>query len=135
MSCPNEGRGLQPEHMIGLAAGSIDPNRLIVKMPPDRDACRTLVDLAMQDGVKRFHFCNTIPTKRGGLSGHSLVPLVAPIILDTKERWPQAEIIAGGGVTGQAIADLYRVLGADHFAVGSGWLSPMSWSRLRRISW
>ena len=134
VSCPNEERGVAPDVFIEMCADCLDPEKIIVKLPPDTAAVKELVEYSVAKGIRRFHCCNTIPTERGGLSGHSLTPFVCSIIVSIKKEWPHVDVIAGGGVNEQAMAYLYRVMGADHFAVGSAWLNPLSWGRLRRMS-
>lgn len=134
LSCPNERQGRDPHNIIEVVAASLPADKLILKLPPDQDVVMSLAETAREHGIYRFHCCNTIPTSRGGLSGKSLVSLVIPIVNALKREYPKCNVIAGGGINCQTVADLYWACHADHIAIGSAWLNPFDWSRLRRIS-
>ena len=138
-SCPNEARGLTEERMINLLGMLPDVgSKMILKLPPDVGRAHDLACMGIENGITRFHCCNTLPTPRGGLSGPALIPIVVQVIdtlrmIEVPANLPRTEIIAGGGIDSPGIARLYRDHGADHIAVGSAWLNPGNWSRITGI--
>ena len=88
----------------------INPNRkwCIVKISPY--ASEKDIDLLYNTGFRQFHCCNTIPVKNGGLSGTSLIPYTKEKILYIKSKYPNCEIIAGGGIQNINILNMYYKL-------------------------
>ena len=74
----------------------------IVKLSPLDNI--TLVDKLYNDGFRQFHCGNTLPVENGGQSGPILKQYAAPLIKQIKEKYPDTEIIAGGGI--QKIEDI-----------------------------
>jgi dihydroorotate dehydrogenase len=104
---------------------------LIVKLPPVHwmEHAQPFYDI----GVRCFHCCNTIPTSRGGFSGKVLKPYSLWAIADLRDRWgDEVQIIGGGGVTScDDVAD-YQHAGADHVAIASALLNPLTWRQVSR---
>lgn len=97
---------------------------LIVKLPPVN--YRVLVDAAIEASIFRFHACNTLPCKRGGMSGPILRQFVTEIIKYIKTELTSPDmIVAGGGIQSVDDARRYIDIGASHVAVGSALLNPL----------
>ena len=80
---------------------------------------------------KQIHFANTIPTKKGGLSGPSLKPYVLQLIHYVKGIWGDAiTIIAGGGIKTKNDISEYINEGANHVSLGTVCFNPI---RLRKL--
>ncbi len=76
-------------------------------------------------GFAQIHCCNTLPVKRGGLSGRSLKPYVVKLIKIIRENWGEKiEIIAGGGVNSIKDVHNYVSLGANHISIGTASFKP-----------
>tara|TARA_B100000745_G_C20138793_1_gene390382 strand:- start:647 stop:1405 length:759 start_codon:yes stop_codon:yes gene_type:complete len=80
---------------------------------------------------KQIHFANTIPTKKGGLSGPSLKPYVLQLIHYVRGIWGDAiTIIAGGGIKTKNDISEYINEGANHVSLGTVCFNPI---RLRKL--
>lgn len=110
------------------------PPVLIVKIPPVR--WQVIVECAVQAGVHYLHCCNTLPVKRGGMSGKPLKPISLSVIEMICGRYPfdRPRLIGGGGITSLADIRDYRNAGAQHFAVGSALFNPLHCHRLHRLA-
>ena len=124
ISCPNldacrdtmNWKGFEkfPKHMRGKWC--------IVKVPPI--ANNSMIDKLIDLGYKQIHASNTVPTDKGGLSGKIITPYTMRIIDYIKNKYPHAEIIAGGGVYSKQDAIDYLNAGADHISLGSVSFTP-----------
>ena len=121
VSCPNT-----EKHMIS--------NNLHKFLHPERNWCIIKlsplskidsVDKFYQDGFRQFHCCNTIPVKEGGLSGKKIIPYTCKLVKEIKDKYPDTEIIAGGGIGSLDTINLYKKYGADHFSVSSLLFNPI----------
>ena len=80
---------------------------------------------------KQIHFANTIPTKKGGLSGPALKPYVSQLIRFVRTIWGDAiTIIAGGGIQKKDDISEYINEGANHVSLGTVCFNPI---RLRKL--
>jgi len=95
----------------------------IVKLSPLTEM--SLVDKFYNDGFRQFHCSNTLPVEKGGLSGPSLIPYTCKIIRQIKEKYPDTEIIGGGGIRNYKTLELYRSNGAVHFSISTLLFSPL----------
>lgn len=133
LSCPNVTHRPNPREVeMAVALLRERGATVIAKLPPVRwmEWARPLRAM----GVKHFHCCNTIPVPGGGLSGKALIPYVLWALDDIKQEWgDEVSVIAGGGVTCLDDIKRYVKAGADHVAVGSAFLNPLRWQRLRRL--
>ena len=59
------------------------------------------------------------------LSGPYLIPYVKEKITYIKKKYPDTEVIAGGGVRSIETANMYRSLGADHISVSTLCFNPI----------
>lgn len=130
LSCPN----VEHRQFIDdfLPAANMYPPRIIAKLPPLdwMPMAKALYGV----GVRTFHCCNTLGTPDGGLSGPVLKPYSLLVIRALRERFgTETRIIGGGGIATPAdIAD-YAQAGANHVAIGSILLNPLSWRRIPHL--
>ncbi len=121
MSCPNVGAIEWPPELFGRAVAT--GLTVIVKLPPVN--YHLLAQQAIEQGVRTFHCCNTLPSPGGGVSGKPLKPVALQCIGDLRQRYSEPmTIIGGGGVTTPADIDDYAQTGADHFAIGTKVMNP-----------
>ena len=99
----------------------------IVKLSPLDNI--TLVDKLYNDGFRQFHCGNTLPVKNGGQSGPILKQYTAPLIKQIKEKYPDTEIIAGGGIQKMEDVLYYKKNGADHFSISTLFFHPLLFYR------
>ena len=81
-------------------------------------------------GIRQFHFSNTLPTSKGGLSGKSLMPYNERLIQFTKRISPMSTIIAGGGITCRDDVKVYSDSDANHHSLGTLCFNPLALRRL-----
>ena len=130
VSCPNldshddttawQGFERFPQKMLG--------DYCIVKIPPT--SSEALIDKLVDMGYKQIHASNTLPTDKGGLSGKVLEPYTLKITDYIKNKYPEVEVVAGGGITSTKDALTYLNAGADHISLGSVCFTP--W-KIRKI--
>ncbi|MEM7624629.1 MAG: hypothetical protein AAF333_03260 [Planctomycetota bacterium] len=134
MSCPNVGHIDWPAELFSRAVATGVP--VIVKLPPVN--YHEMVDQAVEQGVRAFHACNTLPVPAGGLSGLPLKPVALQCIHELRGRpWGgDVAIVGGGGIRTPEAIDEYHAAGADTFAVGTYVMNPvifLSHARLRPL--
>jgi len=103
---------------------SIKREYCIAKISPltTTDELKFLID---EIGFNQIHCCNTLPVKKGGLSGKELKPYVDKLISIIRTNWgTEIEIIAGGGVVSKKNAIDYIEKGADHISLGTVCFTP-----------
>ncbi|MCX7733771.1 MAG: tRNA-dihydrouridine synthase [bacterium] len=115
LSCPNTKKGgmefgVNPKAVSKIVKLSRKKTELpiIVKFSPFSELLKELVKISMQEGADAFTLTNTIPSAirdykvgflKGGLSGPVLKPIALRCVLDVKEVFPDAKIIACGGIS------------------------------------
>ena len=125
VSCPNLDKKMINN---GLSLFLNEKRRwCIIKLSPKTD--NNLIDSYYKQGFRQFHCSNTLPIKEGGLSGKSLIPYTNNLILYIKNKYPDTELIAGGGIQNIDAFNYYKKLGADHFSISSICFNPF------RLSW
>lgn len=122
-SCPNVDKPPFDERTFAAAANCSCQHK-IVKIPPVK--YEPIVQMAYANGIRSFHACNTLPSPKGGISGKPLVPAVSNVIPALLDKYPDIEIIAGGGVTTIGDASHYLRLGATRVALGSMLFNPFN---------
>lgn len=83
------------------------------------------IDNYYRIGFRQFHCCNTLPIPEGGLSGKALIPYTNNKINYIKNKFKDATVISGGGITSWNDVINYKKLGADHFSVSSNFFNPI----------
>ena len=122
VSCPNA-----EKHMVTEGLGRFicsDRTWCIIKLSPKAD--KRLIDGFYKEGFRQFHCSNTLPTKRGGLSGPALRPYTNNLVTYIKKKYPDTTVIAGGGIQTMQDIDNYKQLGADHFAMSTIFFNPFA---------
>ena len=127
VSCPNVGKHLIDDKLYKFL--NDERKWCIVKLSPLTKMEK--IDKYYKDGFRQFHCSNTLPTNQlnckyeGGLSGKKLVPYTTKLIKEIKEKYPDTEIIAGGGIDSIEMIQYYHQKGADHYSVSSVLFSPI----------
>lgn len=128
VSCPNVEETEISDEMLKKFA--IVCPTLIVKLSPVRSA--TMLLRAVVNGVRHFHFSNTIPTERGGESGKRLKEYNLPVIEMIKSLDNNVKIIGGGGIYSPQDVDDYYNAGADKISLSTIWFTPWKVSAVRK---
>ena len=121
ISCPNTDK-----HMINKGIHQfLNKKRkwCILKLSPIEEFKN--IDNYYTQGFRQFHCSNTIPTPLGGLSGNMLKYYNFALIKYIKRKFPDAEIIAGGGIQSTKDIKFYEYIGSDHYSISSLLFSPM----------
>ena len=121
ISCPNT-----EKHMINNGVSKFLNNKrkwCILKLSPIENFKN--IDRYYYQGFRQFHCSNTIPTPLGGLSGimiryHNII-----LIKYIKNKFPDTEIIAGGGIQSMEDIKFYNDIGSDHYSISSLLFSPI----------
>lgn len=120
VSCPNAEKHMVSDGIKRFLNGQ--RRWCIVKISP---LC-TMEEFAKyyDQGFRQFHCSNTMPTPRGGLSGPVLRANNLNLIREIKYKYPDVEIIGGGGIQSYGHMLQYRDSGAQHFAVSTLFFHP-----------
>lgn len=97
----------------------------IIKLSPLTDF--NLIDNYYEQGFKQFHCCNTLPIEKGGLSGPAIIPHSTNLIKKIREKYPDSEIIGGGGIKSLNEINIYKKAGANHFSISSALFNPFNY--------
>lgn len=127
VSCPNAEK---PMETLGLSR-FLNPERkwCIVKLSP---VCDTrLIDEYYKEGFRQFHCSNTLPVPpKGGLSGKTTHQYNEKLIRYIRDKYPDTEIIGGGGITTWSHVGMYNNWGANHFAFSTVAFCPYLFGKL-----
>lgn len=120
ISCPNTDEKLIQNNLHKF----LNKNRkwCSIKLSPNTNI--ELIDEFYKQGFRKFHCCNTIPISRGGLSGISLIPYVNKLTKQIKTKYPDCEVISGGGIRNFETLQNYLDSGADHFSLSTLLFNP-----------
>ena len=99
----------------------------IIKLSPLES--KESIDNYYNQGFRQFHVSNTLPTRRGGLSGKELQPYTNNHIDYIKSKYNDATIIAGGGVTTKKDASAYINRGANYVSISTLCFNPYSFMK------
>ena len=134
LSCPNLPESTVPKLLNNDSSKIFTSSRMrdwcIAKVSPfiSEKELEYVIDKL---NFKQIHFANTIPTKKGGLSGPSLKPYVLQLIHYVRGIWGDAiTIIAGGGIKTKNDISEYINEGANHVSLGTVCFNPI---RLRKL--
>ena len=120
VSCPNLDKKMINN---GLSLFLNEKRRwCIIKLSPKTD--NNLIDSYYKQGFRQFHCSNTLPIKEGGLSGKSLIPYTNNLILYIKNKYPDTELIAGGGIQNYEDIINYYKIGANHVSISTICFNP-----------
>jgi len=112
VSCPNVDKNYKTLDLQGFL--NKERRWCILKLDP---LCKErTVDDYYNQGFRQFHCSNTLPVPEGGLSGSSLIIYNKILIPQLRTRYPDIEIIGGGGIKRWSNIQQYRDFGANHFA-------------------
>ena len=121
ISCPNVKNNLIHDDLYKFL--NKERKWCSIKLSPLTDI--SLIDKYYKQGFKKFHCCNTLPTKYGGLSGISIQEYSFKLIKEIKNKYPDVEIIGGGGITTMSDIDKYKKYGANHYSISSLMFNPI----------
>jgi dihydroorotate dehydrogenase len=121
ISCPNVKNNLIHDDLYKF----LNNNRqwCCIKLSPLSDI--SLIDKYYKQGFRQFHCCNTLHTKYGGLSGISIQQYSFKLIKEIKSKYPDVEIIGGGGITTINDINQYKKYGANHYSISSLMFNPI----------
>ena len=124
ISCPNIQHSLVSDNIHLF----INPDRkwCSIKLSPTTDI--RVIDKYYQQGFRKIHFSNTFSTTSGGISGPYLIPYTSKLITIVKNKYPDSEIIAGGGIRSMDTINIYKNLGASHFSISTLLFNPLLFS-------
>ena len=120
ISCPNIGKSMCTDGLNEF----LNPKRnwCIIKLSP---TCKfILIDNYYNQGFRQFHCSNTIPIKKGGLSGKKIIPYNFNLINYINKKYDDTIIIAGGGIKNIDILNKYSSLNVNHFSASSVFFCP-----------
>jgi dihydroorotate dehydrogenase len=126
VSCPNAEKSMIQDNLQKFLNN--ERKYCIVKLSPTADL--KLIDTFYKQGFRQFHCSNTLPTERGGLSGPSLVPYTSNLVTHISKKYPECEIIAGGGIQNINTIEHYKNIGAQHFAVSTIFFHPFKFASM-----
>ena len=130
VSCPNvdEEKDKNYKSIVYKELGVFYNNErkwCIVKLSP-KDTMNE-VDILYKQGFRQFHCSITLPKEdgSGGLSGCVLKPYTSKLVKSIKCKYPNTEIIAGGGIRTYKDVHWYKDQGADHFSISTLLFNPI----------
>ncbi|MGM0640692.1 MAG: dihydroorotate dehydrogenase [Thermotogota bacterium] len=138
-SCPNVNKGgatimqnldLYRECIKVSKESTIKP--LIIKLGYS-DRILNLVEISINEGVKNFTLINTLKGMKfdletgkpllkrgvGGVSGNIIKPFALAMIYTVKQKYPEANIIANGGIFDTEDVLEFKYAGADYYGLGT----------------
>jgi len=120
ISCPNTEKKMISSDLNQFLSNERD--WCIIKLSPT--TTEEQIDTFYKQGFRQFHCCNTIPIKEGGLSGPSLKPYTSEKVQYIRQKYPDTEIISGGGITKWNDVIHYKELGANYFSASTLFFNP-----------
>lgn len=120
ISCPN----VDKSNYFNDLNYFLNPNRewCIIKLSPL--VTNNEIDALYENGWRQYHCCNTIPVCEGGLSGKSIKPYTLKHISYISDKYPDATIIAGGGIENLDDINEYKKNGAHNYSVSTVLFNP-----------
>tara|TARA_B100000989_G_C19516464_1_gene461917 strand:+ start:320 stop:1060 length:741 start_codon:yes stop_codon:yes gene_type:complete len=126
VSCPNVGNNL-----VDIDIEKFLNNRrkwCIVKLSPN--VSKETIDYYYNKGFRQFHSSNTLPVKNGGLSGKTLIPYTVENTEYIKNKYKDAEVVCGGGITRVMDIEGYKNKGGDYYSISTLCFSPYKFMKL-----
>lgn len=99
----------------------------VIKLSPKTPT--TLIDSYYKQGFRQFHCCNTVPISQGGLSGKSIQPYSFKMISYIKNKYPNTEVIGGGGIQNSQDIINYKNVGCNHFSISTLLFHPFKFMK------
>lgn len=127
ISCPNTEEKLISQNLDLF----LHPMRrwCAVKLSPG--TTMDTIDDLYQQGFRQFHCCNTLPVPEGGLSGVSLIPYTTDLVTRIRMKYPDVELVAGGGVRDWRTFQHYSTMcGANYVSISSILFNPFRFTLL-----
>ena len=131
VSCPNVEHSLVCSKIQGFLGS--ERKWCSIKLAPTTDM--KTIDNYYKQGFRKFHCCNTYPTPNGGLSGQTLIPYVCKLTSHIKTKYPDTEVISGGGIRYYDTLNIYKIYGADHYSVSTLLFNPIFPIYLDKSMW
>ncbi len=122
LSCPNLDRKTDIDDYQVVTFINKFPT-VIFKLSPTNEVYNQ-VDRLVKLGARYLHIANTLPTNRGGESGGRLKEFSLKTIKNIRGKYPDIEIIGGGGIYSYKDIELYKDAGADYFSLATIWFTP-----------
>lgn len=125
ISCPNAEKEMVRKNLTYF----INPTRkwCIIKISPHTS--KDEIDNFYRMGFRQFHCCNTLPVTHGGLSGPVLIPYTVEKVKYLSEKYPDCDIIAGGGIQAMNTMQEYLKTGAHHTSISTLLFHPLRFSK------
>jgi len=125
ISCPNTEHSLVSNNINKF----LNPKRkwCAIKLSPNTD--HILIDEYYKQGFRQFHCSNTYPVKNGGLSGIFLRAYTSKLVRYIKDKYPDTEIVAGGGIRSIENIKQYEKLGAQNYSVSTLFFNPILFTK------
>jgi len=108
---------------IGAVEWAASHYNVIVKVAPDIFSERT-IERCINAGVQHVHLTNTMSVETGGESGGRLKPISLGLVKETRQQYPDASIIGGGGIYDVQDVYDYRDAGANKFSLATAFMIP-----------
>lgn len=99
----------------------------VIKLSPKTPT--SLIDSYYKQGFRQFHCCNTVPISQGGLSGKSIQPYSFKMISYIKNKYPNTEVIGGGGIQNSQDIINYKNVGCNHFSISTLLFHPFKFMK------
>ncbi len=99
----------------------------VIKLSPKTPT--SLIDSYYNQGFRQFHCCNTVPISQGGLSGKSIQPYSFKMISYIKNKYPNTEVIGGGGIQNSQDIINYKNVGCNHFSISTLLFHPFKFMK------
>lgn len=121
ISCPNVKNNLIHDDLYKFLNN--DRQWCSIKLSPLCDL--SLIDKYYKQGFRKFHCSNTLSTENGGLSGISVQHYSLKLIKKIKNKYPDTEIIGGGGIRTLSDITKYKNIGSTHFSISTLMFNPL----------
>jgi dihydroorotate dehydrogenase len=126
VSCPNVGHRLCDTDIDKFLNNK--RKWCIVKLAPNTP--KETIDEFYKQGFRQFHCSNTLPVRNGGLSGETLIPYTTENTRYIKNKYTDAEVVCGGGITSKEDIQNYKENGADYYSISTICFSPHKFIKL-----